>query len=113
VPPYSINIYAATALAAGLNDTEHYDWYLAQVRESKALIYDALDKLGLRYWRSAANFVLVNVGSQVAEVVADLAERGVFVRDRSRDHGCAGCMRVTAGVVEHTRVFVRALEEVL
>jgi histidinol-phosphate aminotransferase len=113
VPPYSINIYAATALAAGLNDTEHYDWYLAQVRESKALIYDALDKLGLRYWRSAANFVLVNVGSHVAEVVADLAERGVFVRDRSRDHGCAGCMRVTAGVVEHTRVFVRALEEVL
>jgi len=113
VPPYSINVYAAAALAAGLNDAQHYDWYLAQVRESKSLVYEALGKLGLRYWRSAANFVLVNVGGRVTQVVADLAERGVFVRDRSRDHGCAGCMRVTTGVVEHTRVFINALEEVL
>jgi histidinol-phosphate aminotransferase len=113
VPPFSINIYAATALAAGLNDTEHYDWYLAQVRESKALIYDALDRLGRRYWPSAANFVLVEIGTDVARVVEALATRNVFVRDRSRDHGCGGCMRVTAGVVEHTRIFIKALEEVL
>jgi histidinol-phosphate aminotransferase len=37
----------------------------------------------------------------------------VYVRDRSQDSGCAGCLRVTAGVVEHTQAFIVALEEVL
>ncbi len=37
--------------------------------------------------------------------------RGVLVRDRSREPGCAGCFRVTAGVVEHTRKAIAVLEE--
>jgi histidinol-phosphate aminotransferase len=113
VPPFSLNIYAATALAAGLGDTEYYEWYLDQVRESKALLYRALDRLGLRYWPSAANFVLIEFGEDVGRLIDALAARQVFVRDRSRDHACAGCVRVTTGVVAHTQTFVNALEEVL
>ena len=113
IPPFSLNIYAATALAAGLGDTEYYEWYLGQVRDSKALLYPALDRLGLRYWPSAANFVLVEFGQDVSRMIDALAARQLFVRDRSRDHGCAGCVRVTTGVAEHTRAFVNALEEVL
>ena len=113
VPPFSLNIYAATALTAGLGDTEYYEWYLGQVRESKALLYRALDGLGLRYWRSAANFVLVELGKDVDRLVDALAARQVFVRNRSRDHACAGCVRVTTGVVADTQAFVNALEEVL
>ena len=33
--------------------------YLGQVAESKALLYAACDRLGLTYWKSGANFVLV------------------------------------------------------
>ncbi len=113
VPPFSLNLYAATALTAGLGDTEYYDWYLGQVRESKALVYQALDRLRLPYWPSAANFVLVKLGGDTERIIAALAAREVFVRDRSRDHACAGCVRVTTGVVAHTQTFVNALEEVL
>jgi histidinol-phosphate aminotransferase len=113
IPPYSLNIYAATALTAGLGDADYYEWYLDQVRESKSLVYSALERLGLRYWPSAANFVLVELGTDTGRVIDALAARQVFVRDRSRDHACAGCVRVTTGVVAHTRTFVNALEEVL
>ena len=34
-------------------------------------------------------------------------------RDRSSDLACPGCLRITAGVVEHTRTCLAALEEVL
>jgi histidinol-phosphate aminotransferase len=35
------------------------------------------------------------------------------VRDKSGDPGCEGCIRITTGVVEHTRACLAALEEVL
>ena len=113
VTPYTINSAAAIALPAALEDTEHYDSYCAQVSESKSMLYAALDRMGVRYWPSAANFVLVRLTAGSARIVRKLADRGVFVRDRSGDPGCDGCIRVTTGLVEHTRAFITALEEVL
>jgi histidinol-phosphate aminotransferase len=113
VPPYSLNICATVALVAGLDDLEYYEWYLAEVRASKALLYDALDRLHVEYWPSAANFVLARFGNKASDVVAELKARGVFVRDKSRDPACPGCLRITTGVVEHTRTLVVALEEIL
>jgi histidinol-phosphate aminotransferase len=113
VPPYSINVIAATVLSAALDDQDHVDWYREQVAQSRALMYDACDRLGLHYWRSHANFVLVRVGPDAPAIVDALAARGIFVRDRSTQPGCAGCIRITTGVVEHTQACLAALEEVL
>ena len=113
VPPFSINACAVAAICAGLADREYYDWYLAQVRESKALLYDALRTWQLPLWESAANFVLVRAGDRAKVIVDGLAARGIHVRDRSNDPSSPGCIRITTGVVEHTSACVRALEEVL
>jgi histidinol-phosphate aminotransferase len=113
VLPYTLSICAAVAVPAALADVGYYDWYLTQVRESKALLYATLDRLGLTYWPSAGNFVLARLGHRSRQIIDGLAARQVYVRDRSRDAGCADCVRVTAGTVEHTRLFIQALEEVL
>lgn len=113
LPPYSVNAYAVKALQAAFEDLEYYEWYLRQVDESRALLSDALTRLGVKVWPSAANFVLAYFGDRSAAVLSGLAERGIIVRDRSQDPGCAGCIRITAGVVPHTRTCVAALEEVL
>jgi len=113
VPPYSINTCAAAALPAAFGDTAYYDWYLGQVAQSKTMLYDRLERLGVTHWKSDANFVLARFTGGAARVAAALAARGVHVRDRSRDPGCADCLRITAGVVDHTRELLAALEEVL
>jgi histidinol-phosphate aminotransferase len=113
VPPSSLNAWAAAALPVAIADRAYRDWYCAQAAESRALLSDACSRLGLRTWPSAANFMLVNVGPEVARIVAALADRGVRVRDRSPEHGCAGCIRITAGLVDDTRRAAAALEEVL
>ncbi|HJR60026.1 MAG TPA: aminotransferase class I/II-fold pyridoxal phosphate-dependent enzyme [Vicinamibacterales bacterium] len=113
VPPYSLNVAAAVAIPAALRDRERYDWYLGEVRRSKRLLYDAFDRLDVRYWPSDGNFVLVRFGEMSGRVVSVLAERGIYLRDRSKDHGCSGCVRITAGVAEHTRRCIDAIEEVL
>ena len=80
---------------------------------SRALLFDAL-----RAARAAAPGRAPRTscwcGSATRRaVVAGLAARGVRVRDRSKEHGCAGCVRITAGLVEDTRRAIAALEEVL
>ena len=113
LPPYSVNAYAVAAATAAFDDLEYYDWYLGQVQQSRRLLSEALTRLHVKHWPSAANFLLAYFGEHAPAVLSGLAGRGVTVRDRSADPGCQGCIRITAGIVEHTRQCVAALEEVL
>jgi histidinol-phosphate aminotransferase len=113
VPVYSVNIAAVAAVQAALGDLDYLRDYLRQVEQSKALLYAACDRLGLTYVRSAANFVLVRAGIRLDAVVQGAARRGIYVRDRSTEPGCAGCLRVSAGVVAHTQRFIAVMDEVL
>jgi histidinol-phosphate aminotransferase len=113
LPPYSVNVFARAAILAALDDREYLDWYRAQVAESKRRLYGVCDRLGLRYWPSEANFVLVHVGERAGALVRDMAARGVAIRDRSSQPGCAGCIRFTTGVVEHTERGLALMEELL
>jgi histidinol-phosphate aminotransferase len=113
VPPYSLNVCAAAGLRAALADRARLAWYVGQVERSRALIYEMCARLELTCWTSGANFVLVRVGERAADVVTKLAARGIFIRNRSGDPGCEGCVRITAGLVEHTAQCVAVLEEIL
>ena len=113
IPVYSVSIAAVTAILAALQDLDHVTNYLRQVQESKALLYAACDRLGLACWKSAANFVLVCAGDRTAALVAGAEARGIYIRDRSTEPGCAGCIRIGAGIVEHTRRCIAVMEEVL
>lgn len=113
VPPYSVNVFAMAAMLAAVEDREYLAWYRAQVDASRRSVYAACERLGIKYWPSEANFVLMRIGERSRDVVAAMASRGVFVRDRSREPGCHGCVRLSAGVVEHTERALAVLEEVL
>lgn len=113
IPPYSINVFAAAALPAALEDDEYYEWYLAEVRASKRLLYEVLARNGVRFWPSDGNFVLAWFGGALGHVLDHVNRRGIIIRDRSADPGCAGCARITAGVVDHTRRVAEAIEEAL
>jgi len=113
IPVYSVSIAAVTAVRAALEDRDHLDGYLRQVAESKTLLYGACERLGLKYWKSSANFVLVCAGDRTEALVKGAFARGVYIRDRSTEPGCAGCIRIGTGVVEHTKRCIAVMEEVL
>jgi histidinol-phosphate aminotransferase len=110
MPLFNLNAVAVAALRAAIADTDYMPRSVAQARESKTLLYDALTRVGLPHWKSETNFVLVKAGDRCQDLVAGLRARGVLVRDRSKEHGCAGCFRITVGPVEHTRTAIAALE---
>jgi histidinol-phosphate aminotransferase len=113
VPVYSVNIAAVVAIVAALQDLDHLNRYLKQVAESKALLYAACERLGLSYVKSSSNFVLVGAGDRAEALVKGAFERGIYIRNRSTEPGCAGRMRIATGIVEHTRRCIAVMEEVL
>ena len=110
--PFNINVIALTAVQAALEDTEFLPRYAAEVGESRELLYAACRRLGLQYWESAANYVLVRVG-ETTPFIRALSARKIHVRDRSNDPATPGCVRITAGILEHTRAAIDALESVM
>jgi histidinol-phosphate aminotransferase len=110
--PFNINAVAMAATLAALEDDQFLPHYARQVAQSRTRLYDACNRLGLPFWKSAANFVLVKVGDPVAPFVDALAARGVHVRDKSSDPATPGCIRITAGVLEHTTAVIDALESI-
>ena len=58
----------------------------------------ALDTLGVPYFPSQSNFVLMKIGPLHRELVAAMRTHGVLLRDRSSDPGCEGYVRITVGV---------------
>ena len=113
LPPYSLNICAVRALEAAFDDRGYLEWYVAQAAASKERIYAWCDRRGLTCWPSEGNFVLVRVGDRATDIVGALANRGIQIRDRSRAPGCAGCVRITAGVVDATERCLSAMEDVV
>src|SRR5262249_54761145 len=88
LPSSPVDICAVQALGAALEDRAYVDWYVSQSAISREMIYACCERLGLRYWTSEANFVLVRIGEAASTVVDLLGSRGILVRDRSTDSGC-------------------------
>jgi histidinol-phosphate aminotransferase len=113
VPVYSVNVAAVVAVQAALDDLAYVERYRSEVEQSKTLFYAACERLGLRYWKSAANFVLVDAGARADRLARGAEERGVYVRNRSKETGLEGCLRVGTGLVAHTTRCIEVFEEVL
>jgi histidinol-phosphate aminotransferase len=111
--PFSVNVCAIAALEAALADRTYLDWYVGEARTSRELVYDFCRRHGLTFWPSETNFVLFRVGPDAGAITAALEARGILVRDKSNTPGCTGCIRLTAGVVDHTTLALTALEEIL
>ena len=111
--PYNVNGIALAVLPEALADEDYLQWYVSQVHAGRDRLQTALVELGVRYWKSAANFVLMDIGPRHKEFVAAMGKRGVLLRDRSADPGCDGYVRITIGVEEHVTRGIAALRESL
>jgi histidinol-phosphate aminotransferase len=111
--PYNVNAVALAVLPEALQDTPYVEQYVAGVRRNRSVLEQELSTLGLHYWPSRGNFVLVHIGPLHNNFVRSLRERGILVRDRDSDPGCEGCVRLTVGSDDHTRALIAALHSVV
>ncbi len=108
--PYSVNMLAALAARAAIQDTAYITKYVTEVLAARELVYVGLEKLKIPYFESQGNFVLMQLGTRAAEVRDGMRERGMLVRDRG--HEIPGTVRVTVGTRDQMREFLSALEQI-
>ena len=111
--PYNVNGIALECLKVALDDQEYICWYANQVLQGRERVERELTALGVGFFPSHANFVLMKIGPKHAELVKAMRRRGVLLRDRSSDPGCDGYVRITIGVEEHVTQGLNALKESL
>jgi histidinol-phosphate aminotransferase len=109
--PYSVNMLAAVAARAAVEDTAYVANYVKEALQARADITAGFDRLGIRYFPSQANFVLFQAGDRAIPIRDALRERGVLVRDRSYE--IAGCVRVTTGTRAQAARFLEELEKLM
>jgi histidinol-phosphate aminotransferase len=113
ISPYSVNSLALACLPAALDDEEYLQWYVSEVKAARTEMAEGLRAMGVPQWPSQANFILVKIGVLHAAFVQAMQRRGVLTRDRSKDQGCDGCVRLTVGTREQVQQAMAAMAEAL
>ena len=108
--PYSVNSLAILAAREAVRDRAYIENYVTEVLAARELLVVGLERLGIPYVPSSANFVLMMAGKRAIPVRDALRAIGILVRDRSYE--IPGAVRVTVGTREQTRRLLDALEKI-
>jgi histidinol-phosphate aminotransferase len=111
--PYNVNGVALACLEAAIEDDAYIAWYAEQIRIGRERMMAGLSELGVGYFPSEANFVLMKIGPLHKELVAAMRAHGVLLRDRSSDPGCDGYVRITIAIADQVTRGLEALAESL
>ena len=111
--PYNVNGVALACLPAALEDDAYVSWYADQVHTGRERTMAGLRELGVPFFESHANFILMQIGPKHADLVHTMRAHGVLLRDRSADPGCDGYVRITIGIEEHVTRGLAALKTCL
>ena len=108
--PYSVNMLAAMAAEAAVQDTEYIANYVAEALAARELLRAGLAKLGIAYARSSANFILGYFGARAIEIRDALRAKSILVRDRSYE--IPGGVRITVGTLAQAQRVLDELERI-
>ena len=111
--PYNVNGVALDCLPIALADDAYVQWYANEVNTGRVRMMEGLRALGIDFFPTHANFVLMKIGPKHAALVKAMRARGVLLRDRSTDPGCDGYVRITVGIADHVERGLAAMKESL
>jgi histidinol-phosphate aminotransferase len=111
-PPFNASSLAQAGAIAALNDKAFFRKTVGLVHDGLDFMYDALNRMGIRYFPTQANFFLIDSGKKADDVFESLLKEGVIIRSM-RSYGYPEYIRVTVGLPEENLRFLKALEKVL
>ncbi|MBC7288152.1 MAG: histidinol-phosphate transaminase [Armatimonadetes bacterium] len=110
--PFNVSSLAQAAALASLADEEQVVRSRKMVLEGREYLYRELDKLGLEYVPTRANFIFIDAGVDSRALFNELMRRGVTVRTGDI-FGYPTYIRTTIGTPEQNERFIAALVQAL
>jgi histidinol-phosphate aminotransferase len=110
--PFPVHRLAQVAAVAALKDEDHAIRSIQLVYEGKRYLYKELDRMGLFYVPSQANFIFIDFEKDSGEIFKAFLKEGIILRP-GKVWGYPTFARVTVGRTEDNRRFIKALKKVL
>jgi len=113
-PPYNINEASQELALEALQNTEQVNNWIKESVAERAKLELELSKFSFveNLYESDANFILVKVKDANA-LYTFLTEKGIIVRNRSKEVFCDNCLRITVGTPLENEMLIKALEELI
>jgi len=110
MPPFPVNLAALVATEAAVADRATMQGYVTGVKKLRKWFAAELEKLGVKTYRSAGNFLLANFGASGPALFQRLEKQGILLRDRSKDIG-PGFVRITIGTQSEMRRLLKTIRK--
>ena len=113
-PPYNISAATQQHALAALANAPQLSAMRTELLQGRAWLGQHLAQLPIvaQIYPSDANFLLVRFHLDATAVYDALSRRGIVVRNRTSQPGCAGCLRLTVGTTAENTQLVQALFEI-
>lgn len=132
--PYHVNAYSLMTAKTVYENKELYKARIKLIREERDKMASYLQKLGLRVWPTATNFVLLRAEGRLMQQLAQLygakyddklseqaasgkmlfkylLQNSILVRDFTGHPVLTGCLRITVGLSEENKRILACLTE--
>ena len=109
--PFNVNSVVLACLEEALADRAFVSEHVAQIKRGREQLTRLFNDLGLRFWPSQTNFVLVRIGDSAKAFAEAMKRRSVLVRDFSASPCCEGCVRITIGTPKQMDEVLPAIRE--
>lgn len=110
--PFNVNSPAQIGATAALSDQEFYEKTLQMNRRGKVYLYKELDRLGLKYYPTQANFICICVERNSIELFKEMMDKGLTIRPLA-SFDLDNWIRITVGTEDDNRLFINLLEQTL
>ncbi|MHC1726779.1 MAG: histidinol-phosphate transaminase [Syntrophobacteraceae bacterium] len=110
--PFNTSSLAQVAALAALDDDPFLHKTQETIWSGLQYLYGEMEKMGLRYVPSQANFFLIEMPCEAKKVFEAMLCRGVIIRSMA-SYGMDRFIRINAGLPEENERFVRTLQQVL
>ncbi|WP_064094316.1 histidinol-phosphate transaminase [Rossellomorea aquimaris] len=109
---FNVNSVAQKSAVIALEDQEFIRECTYKNEKGRAFLEKEFDRLGLKYFPSQSNFIMVDTTLNGEIVASELVKRGLVIRSGTL-LGYPTTVRVTVGTEEDNQRFIVALEEIL
>jgi len=108
--PFNVNLLAQVAAEHALDDDAFVKKSKKLVIREKEFLYNAFEKLGIWFKKSAGNFIFIRFNAGTGKIFKELLDRGIIIREMGQ---CKtnNYARITIGTRSQNLRLIRALKE--
>ena len=111
-PPYNVNELTQNKAIENLKNADLVKNQIDEILKERENLIEELNKINFisKIYPSDANFILIKVDDANTRY-NQLISKGIVIRNRTNQHGCENCLRITVGTSTENKRLLKILKE--